>query len=103
VGSNPERGEIFRTRPDRPRGLPCFLHEGCRVFLGGKAAKAWRWPPTKSSTEVIERVDLYLYSQSGSSWFDPGQTLPLPYKRLETPNGENLKRKISWIQRVIRI
>jgi hypothetical protein len=39
-------GEIFRTRPDR----------------------AWCWPPTLSSAEVKERVDLYLYSPSGPYW-----------------------------------
>jgi hypothetical protein len=33
-----------------------------------KAVGAWLWPPTKSSAEVKERVELYLYSPSGSSW-----------------------------------
>jgi hypothetical protein len=36
------RGEIFRTRPDRPWGLPSLLYNGYRVFPGGKAAGAWR-------------------------------------------------------------
>jgi hypothetical protein len=44
-GSNPIGGEIFRTRPDRPWGPPSLLHNGYRVFPGGKAAGAWRWPP----------------------------------------------------------
>ena len=39
-------GEIFRTRPDRPWGLPSLLYNGYRVIPGGKAAGAWRWPPT---------------------------------------------------------
>jgi hypothetical protein len=35
-------GEIFRTRPDRFRGLPSLLYNGYRVFTGGKVAGAWR-------------------------------------------------------------
>ena len=55
-------GEIFRTIPDRPWGPPILLYNGHRVFPGGKAAGAWRWPPTSSSVEVKERVEQYLYS-----------------------------------------
>jgi hypothetical protein len=47
-GSNPGRGERFRTRPDRPRGPPSLLYNGYQVFRGGKAAGAWCWPPTLS-------------------------------------------------------
>jgi len=37
------------------------------LFAGGKAAGTWRWPPTpKSSAEVEERVQIYVYS--GPSW-----------------------------------
>jgi hypothetical protein len=45
-GSNPFGGEIFRIHPDRPWGPPSLLHNGYRVFHGGKAAGAWHWPPT---------------------------------------------------------
>jgi hypothetical protein len=55
-------GGIFRTRPDRLWGPPCFLYNGYRVFTGGKSARAWRYP---SSAEVKDRVNLYLYSPSG--------------------------------------
>ena len=34
--------EIFRTPPDRPWGPLSLLYKGYRVFLGGKAAGAWR-------------------------------------------------------------
>jgi hypothetical protein len=45
-GSNPGGGEIFRTPPDWPWGPPSLLYNGYRVFPGGKAARAWCWPPT---------------------------------------------------------
>jgi hypothetical protein len=32
-------GEIFRTRPDRPWGPPSILHNGYRVFPGGKRGR----------------------------------------------------------------
>jgi len=39
-----------------------------RLLPGAKASVAWRWPPTPSSTEVKERVELYLCSHSRPSW-----------------------------------
>ena len=38
------------------------------LFPGGKAVEVWRDHPTLSSAEVKERVALYLYSLSGTSW-----------------------------------
>ena len=35
-------GEFSHTRPNQPRGPPSLLHNGYRVFLGGKAAEEWR-------------------------------------------------------------
>ena len=39
-------GRDLPPPPDRPWGLPTLLHNGYRVFLGGKAAGAWCWPST---------------------------------------------------------
>jgi len=79
-GSNPACGEIFRTRPDRLWGPPSLPYNGYR----GKAAGALRWPPTPSSAEVKERVELYLYSPSGPSWPVLGSTLPYTYTYIHT-------------------
>ena len=49
-----------------------------RVFSGGNAVRAWRWPPTPSSGEVKEREELYIYCPSGPSWSVLGWTLLLP-------------------------
>ena len=62
-GSNPGGGEIFRTCPDRPWGPPSFLYNRNQVFPGGKAAEAWRWPPTPSSTKLtFTRLMTYIYN-----------------------------------------
>ena len=75
-GSNPGGGEIFHTRPDRPWGPPSLLYSRYRIFPGGKAAGAWRWPSTPSSVEVKERVGLYLDSPCMPLWPVLGGTLP---------------------------
>jgi len=59
---------IFCPRPDRAGGSPSLPYDGYRFFHGRKAAGAWRLPPTPSSAEVKERVELCLYSPSGPSW-----------------------------------
>ena len=59
--SNPGGGEIFRTRPDWPRGRPSLLYTEQRVtFPGVKRMKSGVDNQPPSSAEVKERVELYL-------------------------------------------
>jgi len=71
-------GRDFPHPSRRLWGPPSLLYNGYRVFPGGKAAGAWRWPPTQSIAEVKERVELYVYSPPRTSWPVLGWTLPLP-------------------------
>jgi hypothetical protein len=86
-GSYPGGGEIFRTRPDRPCGLPSLLYNGYRVsFLEVKRPGCGVDHPPSSSARVKERVELYLYFPSGPSWPVLGRTLPLPCVLHAVPN-----------------
>ena len=68
-GSNPGGGEIFRTCPDWPWSPPSLLHNGYRIsFPGVKRPRGGVDHPLPSSTEVKERIELYLYSLYGLSW-----------------------------------
>jgi hypothetical protein len=80
-GSNPGGGEIFRIRPDGPCGSSSLLYNGYWFsFPGVKRPGRGVDHQPQSSAEVKERVDLYLYSPSGSSWPVLGRTLSLLYK-----------------------
>jgi hypothetical protein len=58
-GSNPGAGEIFRSRPDRPWGLPSLLYNGNPVSFPGvkRLGREVNHPPS-SSARVKERVEL---------------------------------------------
>jgi hypothetical protein len=61
------------------RLYPCsLLNNGCRVFPGSKRPGRGAEQPSPPSSEVKERVKLYLYFSTGSSWPALGWTLPLP-------------------------
>jgi len=59
-------GEISRIRPDRTWGPPRLLCNGYRV-LGVKRPGYGVDHPSRYRAEVIERVELYVYSTCGLS------------------------------------
>jgi len=68
-GSNPDKGEILRTRPDRPWGPSTLLYNGQRVsFPGVKRPGCDVDHPPPPIAEVKERVQLYLYLPFETSW-----------------------------------
>jgi len=76
----PARAEIFRNHPDRPCGPPSLLYDRYRVtFPGIKRPGRGVDHPQTCSTEVKEKVELYLFSPSGPSWPVLGWPLPLPF------------------------
>ena len=77
--SNPGAGEIFHTGPDWLWDPPSLLYNGYQVsFLWIR--QLWRGvdQPPHSSTEVKERLELYLYCPSEPLWPLLGWNLPLP-------------------------
>ena len=54
-GSNPDGGEIFRTRPDQPWGPPSFLYNGYRVFPGGIEQPVCDADPSPPSSAVVKK------------------------------------------------
>jgi hypothetical protein len=77
-------GKICCTYPDQSWSPPNLLCNGYWVYFLGK-----KWPergidhPPTSSTEVKERVEVYLYSLSGPSWPVVGWKLTLLHLQQE--------------------
>ena len=62
-----------------PGAHPASHTMGTGSFQGAKRPGRGVDHPLPSSTEVKERVGIYFYSLSGTSWPVLGWTLPLPY------------------------
>ena len=58
-GSNPSKGEIFRTCPDRPWGPPIVLYNRYRVFPGGKERPGSNADPSLPSSAVVMTEQSY--------------------------------------------
>jgi hypothetical protein len=100
-GSNPGGGEIFRTRPDRPWGPPSLVYNGGRVMPGGEVKRPGRGVEhTLCSAEVKERIELYLYFPTGSSWPVLGWTL-LRWKGRSLLIESRLCRRVSKLVRFL--
>ena len=56
--------KFFASFQIGPRVHPASYAMGISCLFRGKAAGAWRKPPTPSGAEVKERVELYLSSPS---------------------------------------
>ena len=72
-------GENFLTRSDRlqnPNRLPYNGYLIC--FPVGKLPGSGVGQPPQSNTSIKERVELYLYPPSGTSWTVIGRNLVLP-------------------------
>ena len=82
--SYPSRPTMGTTQPPVQRVLG--------LFLGSKTAMPWRWPPTPSSIEVNEGVELYIYCPSGNSWLVTGWNLPFALLRLLKSHAEDLSK-----------
>jgi hypothetical protein len=61
-------GEFFRTSPDQPWDPPILLNNGQDSFPEVKRPEFDFDHTPPSSTEVEERLELYLYSPSEPSW-----------------------------------
>ena len=89
---------LVQTDPGGPTSL---LYNEYRVFHGSKAVGTWRWPPIPSSSEVRERIELYLYPlRAFVACSRVNFTLPLTFFLLSDPslctNGLNLVKMSSF-------
>ena len=89
--SNPDGGEIFRTRPDRHWGPPSLLYNGRRLSFAGlkRPGRGVDHPPS-SSAVIKEGIELY--SPSGPSWPLLERTLSFTFHLLLSSRCDRLGR-----------
>jgi hypothetical protein len=75
-GPNPGGGEISAPTQTGPGAHPASCTVRTRSFLGVHGSGRSVDHPPPSSAEVQERVQLHVYSPSGSSWPTLGRILP---------------------------
>ena len=93
-GRMPLAGEIFYTRPDWLWNSLTSYTTVTESFPGVKRPGRCVDHPPLSRAEFKERVELYLYFPSGSSWFAVWSTLPYPFTNpLADPGG----RAKAWV------
>jgi hypothetical protein len=68
-----------------------------RLFFGGKAVGAWRWPLTPFNAEFKEGIELYLYSPSVLPQPVLGRSLPLPLFHTSDLAGFNIDQEAGVI------
>jgi hypothetical protein len=93
----PVGGRDF-LHPSRPALSPTQTPIQCvpGLFPEGKAAGAWRWSPTPSSSEDKERVELYRYSPSRPWWAVLGWPLTLPLEDKTAKNKGMATDTLGW-------
>ena len=72
--------EVFRTRPDRPKGAaqPSIQQVPCLSPGVKRPGRGFDHPPP-SSAKAKKRVELYVYSFSGPSLSILGRTVPFTF------------------------
>jgi hypothetical protein len=96
TGIESRGGETFCNRPDRSWGPHCLLYNGYQVtFPGLKRPGCGVDHPPPSCAGVKERVELYIYSLSGSSWSVLGWTLSLSCCRFYSINSVETEKDLG--------
>ena len=77
---------------------PASYTTGTGSFLGVKRLGRGVDHPPPSTTEIKERVELYLYSTSGPSWPFLECNLPLPLYRVSQEEQTKLRESVPYVK-----